>query len=133
MLIGEVVKKTALSKDTIRFYEKMNLITVGRTDSEWNNYKEYSEETVKKLILIKKAKSFGFTLKEIAEILEMYEVNSATCEMMESKVDEKIDTIDQKIKELKELKKTITQRLEVAKENCTPSLEENCKGISDQK
>lgn len=32
MLIGEIVSKTGLSKDTIRFYEKNKLITLGRKD-----------------------------------------------------------------------------------------------------
>lgn len=129
MLIGEIASKTGLSRDTIRFYEKKKLITVGRTDSEWNNYKNYTEEVLNKLVLIKKVKSFGFTLKEISELLELYESNDATCEIMSSKVKEKINSIDKKIKDLIDMKKTIIQRLENSKRICSQGTKDNCNGI----
>lgn len=129
MRIGEIVNKTSLSKDTIRFYEKKGLIKVGRTDSEWNNYKNYNEETLTKLLLIKKVKGFGFTLNEIAEILEMFDKNIATCEIMAIKVKEKLNRIDEKIKDLNEMKMMIIGRIENIQGECIPNSKENCKII----
>ncbi len=106
MLIGEISKKTGLSRDTIRFYEKKGLIKVDRTDSEWNNYKDYTVQTYHTLLLIKKAKGFGFTLNEIAEILDLLEMDRANCSTLTVKAEEKVKVIDEKIIELKAMKKT---------------------------
>jgi MerR family transcriptional regulator, copper efflux regulator len=46
MLIGELSKQTGLSKDTIRFYEKLGLITASNHDMGTKSYKKYSLETI---------------------------------------------------------------------------------------
>lgn len=129
MLIGEIATKTGLSRDTIRFYEKKGLIKVGRTDSEWNNYKNYNEEILNKLLLIKKAKGFGFTLNEIAEILEMSDMNIATCEILTIKIKEKLNRIDEKIRDLNEIKMMIIGKIENIEGDCNPNSKENCQSI----
>ncbi len=79
MLIGELSSKTGLSRDTIRFYEKQGLISVARKERRFNNYEEYSEETLQRLLSVKVIKSFGFTLNEASDLLDMIEMNEATC------------------------------------------------------
>lgn len=129
MLIGEIAIKSNLSRDTIRFYEKKGLIKVDRTDSEWNNYKNYTEETLNKLLLIKRAKGFGFTLNEIAEILELFDKNIATCEIMAIKVKEKLNRIDEKIKDLNEMKMIMIDKIKNIPGECIPTSNENCQNI----
>ena len=127
MLIGEISKKTSLSRDTIRFYEKKGLINVDRTDSEWNNYKNYNAATLNRLLLIKRAKGFGFTLNEIAELLDLCEMDAATCNIMSDKINEKLNDIDKKIKELKAMKKMIYGKMKEAQNICLPvSEKDNC-------
>ena len=46
MLIGELSKACEMSRDTIRFYEKNGLIAIGKKERRFNNYKEYSRETL---------------------------------------------------------------------------------------
>ena len=114
MLIGELSKVSGLSRDTIRFYEKNGLIAVGKKERRFNNYKEYSEETLKRLLSIKQLKGFGFTLNEIADLLDMLDVNEATCKNVSHKIDEKVLLLNQKIKELKAVRKQLLD----GKENC---------------
>jgi len=114
MLIGELSKACGLSRDTIRFYEKHGLIAVGKKERRFNNYKEYSEETLKRLLSIKQFKSFGFTLNEVSELLNMLDMNEATCNNVSHKIDEKMLLINQKIKELK----TVRKQLLNGKKNC---------------
>ncbi len=114
MLIGELSKASGLSRDTIRFYEKNGLIAVGKKERRFNNYKEYSEETLKRLLSIKQLKGFGFTLNEIAYLLDMLDVNEATCKNVSHKIDEKVLLINQKIKELKAVRKQLLD----GKNNC---------------
>ncbi|MCV9389366.1 MerR family transcriptional regulator [Reichenbachiella ulvae] len=126
MLIGEVVKRTGLSKDTIRFYEKKKLIELYRTDRRSNNYKEYSEEMVQRLLSIKKLKALGFTLNEISEILTMIEENDATCDNIKHRITSKVDLIDQKIRQLKDLKSQLLTGAENCDSTCITPEELNC-------
>ncbi len=104
MLIGELSSKTGLSRDTIRFYEKQGLISVARKERRFNNYKEYSEETLQRLLSVKLIKSFGFTLNEASDLLDMIEMNEATCDNVLEKIEAKVKLLDEKIKELRKIK-----------------------------
>ena len=104
MLIGELSKRTGLSRNTIRFYEKQGLIKLGRRERRENNYKEYSELVLQRLLLLNKVKSYGFTLNESAGIISLLESNLASCDRISSLADKKIAAIEKKIEELTALK-----------------------------
>lgn len=130
MLIGELVQKTGLSRDTIRFYERKGLISVGRKERRDNNYKEYSDEVLERLFMIKKIKSFGFTLNETDELLEMIGMNTASCSTVSSKMADKITLIDAKIQELMELKKLMSNLLKDGNSCCGPQpSDQNCPAL----
>jgi len=131
MLIGEICKKTELSKDTIRFYEKKGLLKVDRSISKYNNYKNYTEGHVKQLLLIKNAKRFGFTLNEIVELFELMKMNLATCSTLRKKIDAKILDIDKRIMDLVEMKRMIQLNLNEINDTCCSNQEaENCKQLN---
>ena len=127
MLIGEIVCKTGLSRDTIRFYEKQSLISIGKKERRFNNYKEYTNETLESLRMIKRIKSFGFTLNEVSVILELIETKSANCEDISEKMMEKINLIENKIRELQEIKTLMSDGIESCLTHCHPKdVRENC-------
>lgn len=130
MLIGELSNKTGLSRDTIRFYEKQGLISIGRKERRENNYKEYSENTVHKLLTIKRIKSFGFTLNETEEFLTLLDRNAATCENVAEKMNEKLYKIDEKIKELQDLKASLSNDLTNCISTCCQSESNNCQMLN---
>lgn len=117
MLIGELVKKSGFSKDTIRFYEKKGLLKLNKRSRRDNNYKEYPEEILEKLSIIKTTKSLGFTLKEINSFIKLWEANDTSCQTFSPKLLEKIDLIDQQIKDLKLLKKKLLSTYEKCHRN----------------
>jgi DNA-binding transcriptional MerR regulator len=127
MLIGQLVKQTGLSKDTIRFYEKHGLIKVSRKERRDNNYKEYSNEVLARLLTIKRLKGFGFTLNEVFDLLEMIEMNQASCKNVSSKISSKVVLLDEKIRELIALRTLLLNGVSKCSDNCNPDLpEENC-------
>jgi len=127
MLIGELANRSGLTRDTIRFYEKQQLIKVGRRDRRVNNYKEYSESVLRRLILLKKIKSFGFTLNESAEMISLMDANLASCERFSNAASQKILSIDEKIKELKALKNMLRTTVDSCMTTCCETKsEENC-------
>ncbi len=120
MLIGELSNKTGLSRDTIRFYEKQGLISVARKERRFNNYKEYSEEILQRLLAVKRIKSFGITLNEASDLLDMIEMNEATCDNVLGKIEAKVKLLDEKIKELRKIKTLLLDGIE------------NCRGVCNQ-
>ena len=101
MLIGQLSKHSELSKDTIRFYEKMALI---QSITCANGYKDYPEQTLQQLLLIRTAKNLGFSLNEIKQILEM-----TTEQEIPSIFQEKLAAIDEKIFQLQQIRNMLSQ------------------------
>ncbi len=126
MLIGELAQKTGFSKDTIRFYEKQGLIEVGRKERRFNNYKEYTEKTLQKLLAIKRIKGFGFTLNETSEFLELIDGNIASCDNVADKIIQKVDVITKKIKELEEIKLAMINGVRKCNDCCNNNPSANC-------
>lgn len=113
MKIGELAKKAAVSRDTIRFYEK-NLLMVNVTrPNKWNTYKDYPEENLKRLLVIKCLKKFGFTLKECGEVLKEMDENPNRNEHKKKVAKAKLEEIDKQINELVKIKNTLIGVLEV--------------------
>jgi len=133
MLIGELSKRSGLSRDTIRFYEKMKLIFVSNKDRRNNNYKEYSEEILIRLKIINRLKNFGFTLNECREILELIALNEATCHNLYEKIEEKVALMDEKIRELIKIRDMLLDGAQKCKDGCIPkNPEDNCPIIVPQ-
>ena len=68
MNIQELEKRTGITKQNIRFYEKKGLLHPKRNDS--NNYREYTEEDEKTLKTIRMLRKLDVSIEEIREILE---------------------------------------------------------------
>jgi MerR family Zn(II)-responsive transcriptional regulator of zntA len=110
MLINELSKKTGLSTHTIRFYEKSGLIEGKQNEAvKSNNYFHYDEVTVEKLEFISDAKSVGFTIREIGQMIDAwYNQNFTKAQKLEI-LDDKLISLEQKMKEIKEMKKQIIE------------------------
>ncbi len=66
MKIGEFAISTGLSKDTIRYYEKINLLH----PEVKNKHREYNKQDVVIIETILKLKQTGFSLQEIKMLFE---------------------------------------------------------------
>jgi DNA-binding transcriptional MerR regulator len=101
MLINELSKKTGISTHTIRFYEKSGLIEGKQDESiKSNNYFHYDEVTIEKLEFISDAKSVGFTIKEIAQIIDAWYNSKYSKKQKVDILDEKLISLEQKMKEM---------------------------------
>lgn len=110
MLISELSKKSGISVHTIRFYEKSGLIQGERdTSVKSNNYFHYGDITVEKLEFISDAKSVGFTIKEIGQIIDAWYNRKYTKKQKLEILEDKLLSLEQKMKEIKQMKKQILQ------------------------
>ncbi len=99
MRIGELSKHTGFQVETLRYYEKQGLLDpASRTES---GYREYNNDSLKQLQFIRQAKSVGFSLKEITELLTLrVDRDQHSCGEVKSIAELKIEQIDTKIVEL---------------------------------
>lgn len=108
MLINELAKRAGVSTHTIRFYERYGLLRGHRDPSvTTNNYIQYDEACVGRLELILEAKSVGFTLSEISEIIDAWYGDVYTKKQKVQILEEKLNALDAKIKELRDMKRQI--------------------------
>ena|SRR5690606_3345760 len=108
MLINELSKRTGVSIHTLRYYENYGLIA-GRTDEsvKSNNYKQYDEDLVEVIEMIKGAKEVGFTLSEIKNLIDSWYNEQLTVKSKIEVVTNKINEIDTKISQLQQVKKLL--------------------------
>ncbi|MEL7290643.1 MAG: Zn(2+)-responsive transcriptional regulator [Pseudomonadota bacterium] len=97
--IGELAKRCQVTADTLRFYEKNQLIKpAGRSSSGYRLYNESNQQQVNFII---RAKDLGLSLEEIRELLEIrLEATEHSCAEVKAITSAKLDLIDEKIGEL---------------------------------
>ncbi|HEY6147592.1 MAG TPA: MerR family transcriptional regulator [Thermoanaerobaculia bacterium] len=74
---GELAKASGVSADTLRHYERRGLVPRPRRLE--NGYRAYPVETVRRVTLIQRALSVGFTLDELSRIFEARDGGRAPC------------------------------------------------------
>jgi len=109
MLIGELSQQMNMSRDTIRFYEKMQLIhSLVRN----NGYKDYPEQTLQQLQLIQVAKNLGFTLAEIRQIIHLANESEIPAEQFQAILQDKLNTVREKIEQLQQMQMMLENLME---------------------
>lgn len=107
LTIGQVARKTGLTVETVRFYEKKGLIlTPERSES---GYRQYSPDTLKRLNFILRAKEVGFTLNDIAELLDLRRKPGTTCTDIKLRALGKMEDIEHKMKDLEKIHESLSQ------------------------
>lgn len=112
MKIQELADKMGLTIHTIRFYEKEGLLDDRHVRRESNNYRNYSEEAVGRLKLIKKFQSIGCSLAELKEVLQNHDANAHTNLQIIDWIRGKKKEIESKKKEYDQMLDTLNKMLE---------------------
>lgn len=104
--IGELSKVLSVSTDTLRYYEKNGLLTPsGRSES---GYRLYNDNDLRCMQFIVRAKSIGFSLNEIKELLSInLEKQDHSCGEVKSLTDLKLAQVETKIMELTRFKDSL--------------------------
>ncbi len=112
MKISVLSKKSGLTTDTIRFYEKKGLIDADFISRQTNNYRDYSEKVLERLKLIQQAKRLGFTLAEIQQWIRHFESEQLSILERQCILKGKLEEIDLRIEELKQMKMYLSMKIE---------------------
>ncbi len=72
MRIGELAKRTDVSRDTIRFYERHGLIQSAPGEGTTNSYRDYPEDAVFTLEVIQDAQAAGLSIADITVLVGQF-------------------------------------------------------------
>ncbi len=109
MKIGELAKQAKVNIDTIRYYERRQLLPL--PDRTMSGYRDYSEGDVKRLLFIVHAKELGFTLEEIKELLSL-RAGRTECSQVRQIARRKADEITSRIEDLSRIQHILLELAE---------------------
>lgn len=99
--IGEFADKCGVNKETIRYYERKNLLKEpSRTKT---GYRLYSDYDVKRVGFIKRIQELGFSLGEIYKLLGVVDKDEVRCQDMFEFVSRKQEEVQKQIEDLKRI------------------------------
>jgi Cu(I)-responsive transcriptional regulator len=96
--IGQVARRSGVGVETVRFYEREGLLEEPARRA--SGYRQYTDDVVRRLLFIKKAKSLGFTLREISDLIELRLDPNSTRANVRAQTQVKLADIDAKIRDL---------------------------------
>lgn len=106
LTVGKLAKKAGIGIETVRYYEKSGLLP--EPERLESGYRVYDENAVTRLRFIQQAKTLGFALEEIKELLALIDKGGANCEDVCSRARQKRDEIKSKIVELQKISDVLT-------------------------
>ncbi len=110
MRIGELAKTAGVTPDTIRYYEREELLpSPQRTES---GYRDYGPEVTEDLLFIKKAQALGLKLSDVREVLEISSGGKPPCEHVRATVSARLVEVEERLRELRALRATLRETLE---------------------
>jgi DNA-binding transcriptional MerR regulator len=105
--IGEVAKRSGVSIDTLRYYEKLKLLPRPKRSS--GGFRLFAPDHIERIRFIKQAQELGFSLEEIKSLLATGGADE--CRRVRDLLRTKIDDLDTSMKAMKEFRRTLTLHL----------------------
>lgn len=103
--IGEAARRSGVSAKMARHYESLGLLpSVARTEA---GYRLYSDKEVHTLRFIKRARSLGFGMGEIADLLRLWQDQGRSSAQVRRIAQQHVDDLQQRIAELSAMQRTL--------------------------
>jgi DNA-binding transcriptional MerR regulator len=104
---GQVAHAVGVNIETLRYYERRGIIP--KPDRSLGGHRLYDEDTVTILRVIKAAQRLGFSLDEVAELLEAGRHHHGPPAGLQSRAEAKLTEINAKIADLEVIRDSLIQ------------------------
>jgi MerR family transcriptional regulator, copper efflux regulator len=105
--IGQLAAQAGVHVETVRYYERRGLLPAPPRRA--SGYRQYSTQDLAYLRFIRRAKTLGFSLTEIADLLALRVAPETTCADVRAQAERKLADVDAKIRTLEHIKGALTQ------------------------
>jgi MerR family mercuric resistance operon transcriptional regulator len=99
---SELASQAAVNPQTLRYYERRGLLATPMRSA--GGYRAYPDEAVRRVRFIKRAQDLGFTLAEVASLLDLVEGGPDNCDRVRALAEEKIADLERRIADLQRLR-----------------------------
>jgi len=125
MRIGKLAALGGCSAETIRYYEKENLLPEPHRLE--NGYRDYSTDHLKWLQFILRSRKLGFTQTQVRQLVTLSDLESDICDDVHELVLTHLDDVQAKITDLNKMKAS----LEHLEEKCRKDTLHSCPVIDE--
>ena len=105
MNIGQASKASGVSTKMIRYYDEIGLVRpASRTES---NYREFDEREINELRFIRRARSLGFSMPEITQLLSLWRDRDRPSREVKAIAEKHVNELDARIAEMQTMADTL--------------------------
>ncbi len=97
MRVNELAKHFGVTSDTVRHYTRLGILRPAK--DEYNGYKRYGKEDVKRLRFSLSAKHLGFTLTDIQHFLGLTEDRQTPCPVVRQIIQQRLQGVRRELDE----------------------------------
>jgi len=105
MQIGRVAERSGVPAKTIRYYEEIGLIA--KPDRTAGGYRAYDRQDIDILRFVNRARSLGFSIKDVRNLLALYQDRARASADVKSIALEHVEEIERKMAELDSMRRTL--------------------------
>lgn len=121
--IGALARRAGCKPETVRYYESIGLMSdASRTEGK---QRRYDEEAVKRLVFIRHARDFGFSVAAVRELLAMSDKPDRPCQEVDAVARHHLEEVETRLQRLGALRDELKQMVS----QCTGERVENCRII----
>ena len=107
MNIGRAAELSGISAKMIRYYESVGLLQAARRSG--SGYRDYNDQDIAILKFVQRARALGFPVKDIGDLLALWQRRSRSSANVKSIAAHHIEDIDRRIAELQTIKATLSK------------------------
>lgn len=123
--IGEAAKASGVSAKMIRHYESIGLVKEARRTE--SGYRVYSQEDVRVLQFVHRARALGFPLEQIGKLLSLWQDQGRASADVRALARAHIDELNRKIADMEAMRRT----LEALAASCHGDARSSCPILDD--
>ena len=122
--IGELARVCAVSRDTLRYYERERLLPPPRRSA--SGYRVYRREDASRVRFVRRAQAMGLTLDDIRELLRVRSLMTPEqCRRVAVRLKTRVAAVSNKISELEAFREQLLRNLErceraISDKKCCP-------------
>lgn len=106
---GQVAEAAGVNRETLRYYERRGLL--GHPDRSPGGHRLYDEQAVVTLRVIKAAQRLGFTLDEVADLIEVGKRRNRDSGL-QARAAEKLAEVEQRIEDLRLIRENLVAAID---------------------
>src|SRR5256712_2812630 len=110
MTIGQVARRTGASIRTLRFYDRLGILSVRGRGT--NNYRLFGDDAIECVDCIRRMQGAGLTLRQIQRVVQVERQRGDAHAALDDAYTEARRRLDTKIAELEAQRRALTARLE---------------------